>query len=161
MELVNYWLPAGKFRKVDTPFRTDSTYEKDLVAALQLTVNALHKAEMEYYGNFGHYIGRIEHISLMIIQNICYAIFLLSTQTVAHNISGFQGIKRCIQYLASHPHKPIFYPYNYYDGSNFIRLTWGGNKFEDYTTHNFLEFCQYTDHDRIIRRILSVSGIIS
>ena len=28
MELVNEWLPTGKFRKVDTPFRTESTYEK-------------------------------------------------------------------------------------------------------------------------------------
>ena len=28
MELVNEWFPTGKFIKVDTPFRTDSTYEK-------------------------------------------------------------------------------------------------------------------------------------
>ena len=28
MELVNEWSPTGKFRKVDTPFRTDSAYEK-------------------------------------------------------------------------------------------------------------------------------------
>ena len=27
MELVNDWFPNGKFRKVDTPFRTDYTYE--------------------------------------------------------------------------------------------------------------------------------------
>ena len=45
-----------------------------------------------------------------------YATCRLETQTVAPTLSGFQGIKRCVQYLASHPHKPIFYPYNYYDG---------------------------------------------
>ena len=28
MELVNEWLPTGNFRKVDTPFWTDSAYEK-------------------------------------------------------------------------------------------------------------------------------------
>ena len=28
IELVNEWLPTGKFRKLDTTFRTDSTYEK-------------------------------------------------------------------------------------------------------------------------------------
>ena len=28
MELVNEWLPTGKFRNVDTTFRTDSSYEK-------------------------------------------------------------------------------------------------------------------------------------
>ena len=30
MELVNEWFPTGKFRNVDTPFRTDSSYEKEL-----------------------------------------------------------------------------------------------------------------------------------
>ena len=34
MELVNEWFPNGKFRNVDTPFRTDSSYEKELLAAL-------------------------------------------------------------------------------------------------------------------------------
>ena len=28
MELVNEYLPTGNFIKVNTPFRTDSTYEK-------------------------------------------------------------------------------------------------------------------------------------
>ena len=28
MELVSEWSPTGKFRNVDTPFRTDSKYEK-------------------------------------------------------------------------------------------------------------------------------------
>ena len=28
MELDNEWLPTGKFRNVDTPFWTDSSYEK-------------------------------------------------------------------------------------------------------------------------------------
>ena len=52
MELVNEWFPTGKFRNVDTPFRTDSSYEKELLAALPLTGHALHKAEMEYHGKF-------------------------------------------------------------------------------------------------------------
>ena len=67
MELVNEWLPTGKFINVDTPFRTDYSYEKELLAALPLTRHALHKAEMEYHRKFGHTLGRIEHISLMSI----------------------------------------------------------------------------------------------
>ena len=35
------------------------------MAALPLTVNALHKAEMEYRGKFGHTLGRIQHIDRM------------------------------------------------------------------------------------------------
>ena len=66
MERVNAWFTTGKFWNVDTPFGTDSAYEKWLMAALLLTGHALHKAEMEYYGKFGHNIGRIQHIDLMI-----------------------------------------------------------------------------------------------
>ena len=40
---MNAWFPTGKFRKVDTPFMTDYTYEKNLMTALTLIVNSLHK----------------------------------------------------------------------------------------------------------------------
>ena len=102
MELVNKWLPSGKFRKVDTTFWTRSSYEKELLAALTLTGHALHKVEMEYYGKFVHTLGRIQHIALM----------------------SRIDRKRCVQYLASHPHTPIFHTSDYYEGSSFIRLTW-------------------------------------
>ena len=65
MELVNEWFPTGKFRNVDTPFWTDSSYEKELLAALPLIGHALHKAEMEYHGKCVHTLGRVQHIALM------------------------------------------------------------------------------------------------
>ena len=74
-------------------------------------------------------------------------------------LPDLQGIKRCIKYLDDHAHKPIIYPSNYY-GSNVIIITWIGNQVEDYTTHNCLECHQDVDHDIIINRRLSVSGII-
>ena len=86
------------------------------MAALPLTGHALHKAEMEYHRKFGHALGRIQHIALMSRIDICYATCRLATQTVAPTLPGFQGIKRCVQYLSSHPHKPIFYPSKSYDG---------------------------------------------
>ena len=63
---------------------------------------------MEYHGKFGHTLGRIKHISLMNRIYLCYENFRLATQNVAPNLPSFQVIKRCVQYLASHPHKPIF-----------------------------------------------------
>ena len=45
------------------------------------------------------------------------------TQTMAPNIPGLQGLNR-------HPHKHIFYPSDYYDGSNIIRLPWSGTQVE-------------------------------
>ena len=103
------------------------------MAALPLTGHALHKSEMEYHGKFGHTLGRIQHIALMSRIDLFYSTSLLATQTVAPTLPGFQCIKQCVQYLASHPHKPIFYSSNYYDGSNFIRLTWIRNQVEYHT----------------------------
>ena len=51
----------------------------------------------------------------MSIIDIFYATFRLANQTVAPNLPGFRGIKRCVKYLDSHSHKPIFYPSNSYD----------------------------------------------
>ena len=78
---------------------------------------------------------------------------------MAPNLPGFQGINLWVKYLASNPHKPIFYASNYYDGSNVIRLTWKVNQVEYYTTHNCSEFHQDADHDRIINRRWSLLGI--
>ena len=36
MEQVHEWLQTEKFRKVDKHFRTNSAYEKELIAALPL-----------------------------------------------------------------------------------------------------------------------------
>ena len=93
---------------------------------------------MEYNSKFGHNLGWIHQISIMSRIDICYTACGLGTQTVSPTLPSFQGIKRCIKYMASHPNKPIFYPYTYYDGSNVIRLTWSGNQSEDYTTQKFL-----------------------
>ena len=71
---------------------------------------------MEQHGKFGHTPGRIQHIALMSRIELCYAICRLATQNVAPTLPGFQDIKQWFQYLASHLHKPIFYPSNYYDG---------------------------------------------
>ena len=71
---------------------------------------------MEYHENFGHTFGRIQNIALIIIIDICYSTCSLATQSVAPILPGFQGINRYVQYLDSHPHKPIFYLSNSYDG---------------------------------------------
>ena len=97
------------------------------MAALPLTVYALRKAEMEYHVKFGHTLGRIQQIALMSIMDLCYATCSLTTQNVEPTLPVFQGIKHCVQYLDIHPRKPIFYPYNPYDGSNVIRITWSGD----------------------------------
>ena len=128
--------------------------------ALTLIVNVVHKAEMEYTKKLRHTLGRIPHIFFMRRIVICYATSSIATQTVAPTHTNFQGINFCFQYLNSHPHKTIFYPFIYYDGSNHIRLTWSGNQVEEYTTQTCLECHEGIDHARIINTRYSVSGII-
>ena len=81
----------------------------------------------------------------MSINYLLYATCRLETQTMAPTLPVFQYIKRFVQYLDSHPHKPIFYPSNSYDGSTVIRLTWSGNQVEDHTIQNCLECHQDVD----------------
>ena len=114
----------------------------------------------KYHGNLGHNLGRIQHISLMNRNETFYAACGLETQTVTPTLNGLKSINRCIQYLASPPHKPIAYSYNSYDRSNFIRLTWSGNQAGYYTTQNCLGFYQDAYHARILKSIRSVSGIM-
>ena len=130
------------------------------MATLPLTGHALHKAEMEYHGNFGHTLVRIQHISIMSRIDIYYSTCRLATQTVEPTLPGFQVIKLCVQYIASPPHKPISYPSNTYNGSNVIRLTLIGNQVEYHTTHNCLGCHQDADHAIIFNRRWSVSYII-
>ena len=44
----------------------------------------------------------------MIILHLCCATCRLETQTMAPTLPYFQGIKRCVQFIASHPHETIF-----------------------------------------------------
>ena len=108
------------------------------MAAVSLTLNSLHKSEMEYYGIFWHTLGRIQHIDIMSIIDICYTGFCLGTQTLSTTIIGLKYLKHCIQYLASNPHKPIFCCSDSYDEYNFIILTWIGTQVEDSKTQNCL-----------------------
>ena len=76
--------------------------------ALPLTEHAIHKAEMEYHGNFWHTLGRIQHIAIMSRIDLSYETCHLATLTVSPTLPSFQVMNHYVHYLASHPHKPIF-----------------------------------------------------
>ena len=122
------------------------------MAAVNSIGNDPNMEEMEYPGKLVHTIGHIQHTDIMRIFDIFYKAFLLVTQNMAPTTNGFQGLNKCIQYLANYPHKPVFYPYNSYDIPNIIISSWGGTQVEDYTTHNCLEFHQDNYHSIITNR---------
>ena len=71
--------------------------------------------------------------------DIYYVTYHLSPQNVVPTLPGYKVIKSCDKYKYSHTNKPIFYPFNYYDRSNIIRITSIGNQIVDYNTKLFLE----------------------
>ena len=128
--------------------------------ALTLTGNDPGKEEMEYHAKFGHTILWIKNMDITRRIVICCIYCGLGTQNMAPNLPGFQGIKRCIKYIDSHYHKPIFNPSNYYDVSNLIRIKRSEYQVEDYKTHNCIELHQDQDHAIILNRRWPFSGII-
>ena len=50
----------------------------------------------------------MQNITIMRRIEVCYTACRMGTQTVENTLTGFQGLKHCIQYLDSHLHKPIF-----------------------------------------------------
>ena len=69
------------------------TYEKKLMDKLPLTGKFLRKEEMEYHSKFGHNLGQIHHIAIMIRFDICYTVCCMGTQNMSPTLTGFQGLK--------------------------------------------------------------------
>ena len=109
---------------------------------IKLTGTEIHKEESKYHGNLDTIL---EGYNTLISQ--AYLKFLHRllprNKNMAPTLLGFKGLKRHKKYLSNHPHKPIFYPYSSYGGYYLTRLTWSGDKLEDYTTHNCLGYNQY------------------
>ena len=130
------------------------------MVVIPLIGSALHKKENDYQIKFGHTIGRIHHIAIVRRIDIFYTSCRLVTQTMAPKFPGFEGLNRCIYYLDTQPHKPIFYPYNYYEGYNVTIITWIVYQVEAYNTQNYLQCHQDVYHARNLNRKLSISVII-
>ena len=91
------WLYILAWRYPHIVCHNSNKYEGQSNGILSCVIgHALHKAEMEYHGSFGHALGRIQHIDIMSRIDRCYTTFILATQTVAPTLPGFQGIKRCV-----------------------------------------------------------------
>ena len=59
IELVSKWFPDGKFFKIDTTLRTESTYEKEIMYDVLMKSDTLQKSEHEYHGKLCHTIRHI------------------------------------------------------------------------------------------------------
>eukprot|EP00956_Cyclotella_meneghiniana_P015837 scaffold24602_cov53-Cyclotella_meneghiniana.AAC.1 len=114
-KIIKKYFPDWKvadsgLKAVHTPFRTDSQYEIDLLEQLPLQGKDLKEAEKKYGGSFASILGDVMHVWVWSRLDIGYATTRLSQYTHAPNAAAFAGLYRILRYLATHPHRPIFYP---------------------------------------------------
>ena len=109
------------------------------MTAFTLMGDALQKYENEYHGKFYHTIGHIQHNNIMTRIENGYLTCQKATKSVPPTLFGFQGIKRCIHFIADHTNKNIFYTCNDHYGYNVIRLTLSVYQAEEQITNNLSE----------------------
>jgi hypothetical protein len=114
-KIINKYFPPDKvsespMKAVHTPFRTDSEYKKDLMEQLPATKEELKCLEEEYGGSFPEILGDIMHVECWSRPEMSYTLRRLGAYTHAPNKAAFAGLKRALRFLATHDHRPIFYP---------------------------------------------------
>ena len=62
-----------RFKTADTPFRTDSAYEKSLVETLPASHDELRELEKEFGGQYNAILGEILHVAMFARFNVAYS----------------------------------------------------------------------------------------
>ena len=152
-KIIKKYFPDWKvaesgLKAVHTPFRTDSQYEIDLLEQLPLQGKDLKEAEKKYGGSFASILGDIMHVWVWSRLDIGYATTRLSQYTHAPNAAAFAGLYRILRYLATHPHRPIFYPRRPVTDVHELRFEYDAPSFESITLPNGLLEMVDSDHAR-------------
>ena len=113
LEMVEPHYPrSSHFSKVDSPFRTDRSYEHELNTSIPASKDELKLLETQYGGSYLKLYGQLLHVSTMSRPQISNALLRLGKFQSGPCKLGFDGLKRIFKYLASHPNIPIMYPKN-------------------------------------------------
>ena len=120
----------SKLKAVHTPFRTDSDFEKDLVEQLPATGDELKALEERYGGTYSGILGELMHVETLSRFEISYAIRRLSAYTHAPNAAAFAGLYRVLRFLATHEHRPVFYPPSSMTGFEELRVDFDSPNFK-------------------------------
>jgi hypothetical protein len=97
-------------KEVHTPFRTDNQYEIDLLEQLPATKEELKELVKRYGAGFSSILGDIMHVWVWSRPDLGYSTTRLGQYTHSPNTASFQGLYRVLRFLATHTHRPIFYP---------------------------------------------------
>jgi len=147
-------------KSVHTPFRTDSQYELDLAEQLPATDSQLSALIKKYGGSFGEIIGQIMHVFVFTRCDLGFTCTRLARYIQSPSAASFAGLYRALRYLATHTHRPIFYPRKQsIDGFHTLRVDYDTPKFEAIQLPNGFLLMIDSDHARDNRTRKSCTSI--
>ena len=112
--IIGFWFKPSEqnnrfIKQVNTPFRTDSDYERELADTLPADEDRLQTLELEYGATYAFHFGRFMHVCVWSCAVLSCASSKLTRYTAVPHRPAFEGLKRMVRFLYSHPHRPIFY----------------------------------------------------
>ena len=111
LDMVQPHYPKNSnFTKTDSPFRTDRSYESEIINAIPSTKEELALLEQQYGGSYLSLYGQLLHVSTLTRPQISNAMLRLGKFQSSPCKLAFDGLKRIFRYLATHPNIPIMYP---------------------------------------------------
>ena len=105
-----YFPRLQKFTPVNTPLRTDKTFEEEYASAGPCNPSDLKNLEIEFGGSYLTLFGKLLHVATISRPQISITMNRLGKFQAIPNRFAFTCLRRVFQYLASNPHEPIVYP---------------------------------------------------
>ena len=162
--ILDKWFPPGmveRLKTADTPYPTDSKFEKDLSETLPATGEELTKLELEFGGKFNSLIGQFLHVEQATRFDLGFSCSRMAQWNVAPNRPAFQELKRMARYSATHPHCPIFYPRLSMKLYQDIKFEYEPGKFDIQSISNLMNLFVDSDHARDTKTRKSISCILA
>ena len=150
---------TDRLKSANTPYRSDSEYERALSETLPARGQELTNLELLFGGSFHSLVGVLLHIQQVTRFEIGYAITRLSQFSSCPNEPAFHGLTRIARFLATHLHSPIMYPRKKIKGYRPITFETEPGKVIEHLITNEPCLGADADHARDIKTRKSISCI--
>ena len=160
--VVEKYFPPNRterLKSADTPYRTDSEYEKALAETLPARGKELTDLEIQFGGAYHSLVGALLHVEQVTRFETGFAVTRLAQFASCPNAPAFHGLNRLIRFLATHLHSPIMYPRRKLKGYRPIKFETEPDKVLQHLLTNKPCLCVDADHARDIRTRKSISCI--
>ena len=148
-----------RLKSADTPYRTDSEYERALSETLPATGRELTELEIQFGGPYHSLVGAILHVQQVTRYEIGFALTRLTQYSSCPNAPAFHGVTRTVRFLATHLHSPIMYPRGKPKGYRPIRFETEPGKIIEHLLTRRPCLCADADHARDTKTRKSISCV--